>query len=144
LGFTNQLLYYIIKNCTDYFCELALKINLIKKGAGVMKDKGIFVIICVSMILGMIVLPVVGNTFDSEQLKQLKAERVCRNCDLSGADLSGTDLSGADLSGASFLKANLGGANLSGANLKGADLSGAIWHNASICKEGSIGECNTN
>jgi len=109
-----------------------------------MKDKGIFVIICVSMILGMIVLPVVGNTFDSEQLKQLRAERVCRNCDLSGANLSGTDLSGADLSGASFLKANLGGANLSGANLKGADLSGAIWHNASICKEGSIGECNTN
>lgn len=121
--------------------------------------KGVFAMICVLAFLGMIVLPVGCIAFDSEQLKQLKSKKLCRHCDLSGADLSGIDLSGADLSGASFLKANLGGtnlsganlrgasllkANLSGANLKGADLSSAIWHNASICKEGSIGECNTN
>jgi len=124
-----------------------------------MKNRGIFAIICVSMIFGMVIFPVAGIAFDSEQLEQLKSKKACRHCDLSGANLSGVDLSGANLSGASFLKANLGGANLSGANLrgasllkantsganfKGADLSGAIWHNASICKDGSIGECNTN
>lgn len=121
--------------------------------------KSIFVMICVVMFLGTLLLPGRVVAFDSEQLKQLKSKKLCKDCDLTGADLHGADLTGADLSGASLLKANLGGANLSGANLrgasllkanlngtnlKGANLSGAIWHNASICKEGSSGECKTN
>lgn len=121
--------------------------------------KSIFIVICAAMFLGTLIIPASVVGFDAEQLKQVKSKKLCKYCDLSGADLSGVDLSGADLSGTNFLKANLGGTNLSGANLrgasllkanvsgtnlKGADLSGAIWYNASICKEGSTGECNTN
>ena len=101
----------------------------------------------------------------------LLTTKKCVGCDLQGANLKDADLTQADLTSAdltaailsdAFLMqavlfkailtyADLSGANMSGANLgdaigldpTGAKLSNAIWTNRCICKEGSIGKCDT-
>jgi hypothetical protein len=151
--------YGILSKGTQIAYDVARKGKIIRKGAGFMKR--IFVMISMVMFLGMLLLPGRAGAFDPEQLKQLKSQKVCKNCDLSGANLSGANLrgvnlTGANLSGADLSEAKLFGADLSGSNLSrasllkaditgailtGANLSGAIWFKGSICKEGSSGEC---
>jgi hypothetical protein len=151
--------YGILSNGTQIAYDVARKSKIIRKGAGFMKR--VFVMISMVIFFGMLLLPGRAGAFDPEQLKQLKSQKVCKKCDLSGADLSGANLRGADLSGtnltgtnlseAKLFGADLRGADLSrasllkadmtGANLTGANLSGAIWYNGGICKEGSSGEC---
>ncbi|MFQ4146657.1 pentapeptide repeat-containing protein [Chlorogloeopsis sp. ULAP02] len=79
---------------------------------------------------------------NSEHIRQLLANKQCRDCDLSGAglvmaDLSNANLRGANLAGANLSRANLSGAdlsstNLSGAGLFGANLSGAKLNGATL------------
>ena len=61
--------------------------------------------------------------FDEGDLKNLKATKQCRKCDLAEAKLTDADLTNADLFLANLTVADLRGANLSGANLSGANLS---------------------
>ena len=55
--------------------------------------------------------------FDEGDLKNLKATKQCRKCDLAEAKLTDADLTNADLFLANLTVADLRGANLSGANL---------------------------
>ncbi len=71
----------------------------------------------------------------------------CVNCylayaKLSGIDLTDADLRGSNLIGTTFIRATLLRANLAGAKLAGANFSGAQWIDGSICRVGSIGQCN--
>jgi len=68
-----------------------------------------------------------GNDLD-----QLKKDKFCSECDLSGADLTGVNLRGAEIRRADLSGANLRGANLSEAKLTEADLSGANLTDANL------------
>jgi uncharacterized protein YjbI with pentapeptide repeats len=80
-----------------------------------------------------------GTRFDDANLVQ---------ADLTKAELQGASLRNADLTRARMFRANLRGADLTGASLDGTDLlkanlSEAVWiDGATICAEGSIGQCN--
>jgi uncharacterized protein YjbI with pentapeptide repeats len=110
----------------------------------------ITVVICMTMFLGMFIIPGGTAAFDPLHLQQLKTTNSCDSCDLNAANLRKANLSGANLHRA-YLRwahleeANLQGADLSRANLQDAylneaNLTGATWTDGSTCKTGSIGK----
>jgi len=60
---------------------------------------------------------------------------------MQGAALAGVNMSSANLTNADLRKATMVKSNMAGAILTGARFGGAIYINAKICKENSIGGC---
>ena len=88
-----------------------------------------------------------ATAYDTRDLNQLKSQKRCIGCDLSGANLRDENLAGADirwsnLSEADLERAQLAGADLTGANLtnskllranfEGANLQGVVFHGVDL------------
>jgi serine/threonine protein kinase len=65
-------------------------------------------------------------------LAQLKSDRGCPGCNLTGIDLRGQNLQSYDFTGANLTGADLRDADLRGASLRGANLNDVLWNGANL------------